>query len=164
MTPPTKARPPESPRVFAQVRRRQNRPWLVTLGGYLVLLEGVLMFAFNTTVLLAFDAVRENEGLFLAVVFAGLVIALHDFATGLAMLRRRPNAWVNALIIQVIVLTTTLLVYYYFGNTWATDEPLHLNLTFFMMFYGVFMVAFLNQAEVANAFRGTRFTQNKVKT
>lgn len=155
---------PEAPRVFAQVRRRQGRPWLVTLGSYLVLLEGVVMFYYNTTVLLAFDAIRDSQGLYLAVVFAGLVIALHDFATGLAMLRRRPNAWVNALIIQVIVLATTLLVYYYFGNTWATNEPLHLNLTFFMMFYGVFMVGFLNQAEVVNALRGTRFTQTRVKT
>ncbi len=158
----TKTQSPDTPRVFAQVRRRPGRPWLVTLGGYLVLLEGVLMFYFNTTVLLSFDAIQDSQGLYLAVIFGGLVIALHDFATGLAVLRRRRNAWVNALIIQVIVLATPLLVYYYFGNTWATDEPLHLNLTFFMMFYGVFMVAFLNQAEVVNAFRAARFSQNKV--
>lgn len=151
--------PAPSTKVFAQVRRRQSRPWLVTLGGYLLLMEGVLMFYFNITVLLAFDAVRDSQGLYAATVFAGLVIAVHDFATGLAVLRRRANAWVNALIIQVIVLSTTLLVYYYLGNEWATQEPTHLSLTFFMMLYGVFMVAFLNQAEVVNAFRNQRFTQ-----
>ncbi len=128
---------------------RPPRPWAVTVVGLLLLLQTIALFVLGTASLLntsfRFGITAENvlrelphalRGIFLiALAWLGAVVAFH-------FLRLRATAWLSAMLLQGLTLLMALGVY------WRDRTPY----CYGMMLYGIFMVLYLQNSVVHNAF------------
>jgi hypothetical protein len=128
-----------------QAQRWQGeRPWPVKALTWLLVLEGLLLG------LGAYFNLPDGETLFATVIehpFYAAYIPLSGLAliAAIGFLQLRPGAWVIAMLAQGLLLLTALIRY--FGGA-SRDWELYV-----MLVYGVFMVLYLNYAEVPLVFR-----------
>jgi len=129
---------------------RPKRPGAVTIVGLLLLLQTVVLFIFGIASLintsLRFDITVVNivrelphalRGIFfIALAWLGAIITFH-------FLRLRSTAWVSAMLLQGLTLLMALGVY--LRGQAPYGYP--------MMLFGIFMVLYLHNPDVHNAFR-----------
>lgn len=141
------------------------RPWPVTMGGLLILLQGLVfllisvgafLFLVNFDYLVSLvlpyippeeipvgllDPFRFVLPLFIEATLS-LTLALFLLSNGVRFLQRHPRAWLLAMLLQGINLLTALLLY------WRGSR----GLIFVWMLSSLVIVFHLNRVEVLNAF------------
>lgn len=132
---------------------RTKRPWAVNiLSGLLLLQAGgqlwvsLLNFAPLIMYELLTTAVEVRAGQVLS--GAGMaVLALWTLGTALGFWALRPTAWLNAMLVQALTLATAIGMYI------RQDSPEAVGVALLMMSYSLFVVLYLFQGDVQNAFR-----------
>jgi hypothetical protein len=146
---------------MSQKTKPPARPWPVTLGGLLIMAQGLLLLFLSISSLIvvvsielgativplqslfpaSFQLVNLELVLWLGATL-GLALALLFILNSLRFWQKKPRAWLTAMILQGLNLGLALALYFN-GQR---------GLVFVMMAYGILMVLHLNRADVTTAF------------
>ena len=146
----------------------KRRPWAVTALGLLLLLEALIFGGTSALLFFTTEAliwtwqvpifgheILANQG----VAVTAALLALLALVTALVFFRLRPRAWVMAMLIQGM--TLFVCIYLYMGNAMEYVEEVGLTYLFYLLYftmaYAIFMVVYLNRADVQRVFH-TRST------
>lgn len=123
------------------------RPWPITLGGYLLSAHGAVLLgmglALIETALTVAAADWAPAVLPAAAGGIGLSLGLATIANALRVWRRRPGAWLTAMLLQGINLGLALFLY------WRHQR----SLSYPLMLAGVLLVVYLHRGDVVEPLR-----------
>ena len=166
---------PKSPTRGGQRTARRARPWPVTVIGLLLVLEAA-GFLGLAALILGLDLRRgllapgrpgvESFERIIGIVFVALTVLALVTAAG--FFRMAPGAWVNAVLVQGAALLIGLALYFRGRpmllpvRTFYGTFPVSYD--YLILAYGIFMVLYLHQEFVQDAFRSptqTRETEHR---